>query len=246
MKKVIILKLIACIAAAGLLLGLNDVLFHICMKKKLNLVKTYIAAEDIPPRAKITEKDLAEIEIAHDYLLSNTYTNKAEIVGKYTEIQGMIPAGSVFYKHMLHEEADLPDHPTLQLKEGESSYGVQVDVASLGSIVEGQHVDIHVGIVKRESTPLTGILMQNARVLCIKDHQGLSLSNSKSNGVPYLMELAVKREDLDLLNLAENSGELKFYPSFDPYDTSMEATVVKDSAMTHYLQNLKTQNNEKT
>ena len=246
MKKVILLKVIACIASAGLLLGLVDVLFHICMQRKLNLIKTYVAAEDIPPRTQITEKDLTEIEIAHDYLMDNTYTSKAEILGKYTEIQGMLPAGSVFYKHMLHEEAELPDHPTLQLKEGESSYGVQVDVASLGSIVEGQHVDIHVGIAKREGTPLTGILMQNARVLSIKDHQGLALSNPKSNGVPYLMELAVKREDLDLLNLAESSGELKFYPSSDPYDTTLEASLVKDSMMTHYLQNLQTENYEKT
>mgnify|MGYP006892218333 CR=1 FL=1 len=42
MKKVILLKVIACIASAGLLLGLVDVLFHICMQRKLNLIKTYV------------------------------------------------------------------------------------------------------------------------------------------------------------------------------------------------------------
>jgi hypothetical protein len=30
--------------------------------------------------------------------------SKEDILGKYTEIQGMIPAGSVFYKHMLYAE----------------------------------------------------------------------------------------------------------------------------------------------
>jgi hypothetical protein len=29
---------------------------------------------------------------------------------------------------------DLPDHAELQLKEGETAYGVQVDVASIGSL----------------------------------------------------------------------------------------------------------------
>lgn len=238
MKKMIFLKITACIAASALLLGLNYILFHLCMKTKLNLVTTYVASQDIPPRKKITENDLTEIEIAKDYLMENTYLKKEDIIGKYTEIQGMIPAGSVFYKHMLYEEKNLPDHAELQLKEGESSYGVQVDVASLGSIVEGEHVDIHVGIERREGTPITGTLIQNARVISIKDHQGLSLQDAKSNGVPYLMELAVQREDLDLLNLAESTGQLKFFPSSDPYTTSQEASLVNDSDMTRYLQGL--------
>ena len=151
----------------------------------------------------------------------------------------MIPAGSVFYKHMLYDEKDLPDHAQLQLKEGETSYGVQVDVASLGSIVEGEHVDVHVSIDARQNTPITGILIQNARVISIKDHQGLALNDKKSNGVPYLMELAVQRTDLDLLNLAESTGTLKFFPSSDPYSTSQEASLVNDSAMTRYLQSIK-------
>lgn len=239
MKRVILLKIVACIGAAGLLLGLNYILFHLCMQAKLNLVKTYVAAEDIKPRTKITESDLTEVEIAKDYLMDNTYIRKEDILGKYTEIQGMIPAGSVFYKHMLHEESELPDHAELQLMEGEAAYGVQVDVASVGSIVEGEHVDIHVGVENRDGAPLTGVLMQNARVLTIKDHQGLSLNNPKSNGVPYLMEIAVKREDLDILNLAESTGKLKFFPSSDPYTTVQEASLVIDSPMTLYLQSLK-------
>lgn len=239
MKRVITLKIAACIACAGLLLGLNYILFHLCMKAKLDLVTTYVAAQDIKPRTKITESDLTEVEIARDYLIENTYLKKEDIIGKYTEIQGMIPAVSVFYKHMLYEENELPDHAQLQLMDGEASYGVQVDVASAGSIVEGEHVDIHVGIERREGTPITGVLMQNARVLTIKDHQGLSLTDSKSSGVPYLMELAVKREDLDLLNLAESTGKLKFFPSSDPYATSQEASLVTDSEMTLYLRELK-------
>jgi len=239
MKRTIVLKIIACIASAGMILGLNYILFQICMKAKLNLVTTYIAAQDILPRTQITENDLVAVEIASDYLIDNTFSRKEDIVGKYTEIQGMIPAGSVFYKHMLHDEKDLPDHAQLQLKEGETSYGVQVDVASLGSIVEGERVDVHVSIDARQNTPITGILIQNARVISIKDHQGLALNDKKSSGVPYLMELAVQRTDLDLLNLAESTGIPKFYPSSDPYSTSQEASLVNDSAMTRYLQGIK-------
>jgi hypothetical protein len=239
MKKKIFLKIAVCLGCAAMLLALNGILFNLCMKEKLNLVHTYIAAEDIPPRTKITEEYLVSAEIASDYLIDNTYLEKEDIIGKYTEIQGMIPAGSVFYKHMLYEEKDLPDHAQLQLKEGETSFGVQVDVASLGSLTEGERIDMHVGIERRDSTPLTGILIQNARIICIKDHQGLSLSNVKSNGVPYLMELAVQRTDLDLLNLAESVGTLKFFPSLDPYSTEPEASLVYDSDMTRYLQNMK-------
>lgn len=238
MKKKILLKAAACVVCAALLLGLNYVLFHLCVQAKLNLVTTYVASEDIPPRTQITEKDLVQVEIARDYLMENTYLKKEDIIGKYTEIQGMIPAGSVFYKHMLFEETALPDHAQLQLKEGQSAYGVQVDVASLGSIVEGERIDVHVGIERRDGPTITGILLQNARVIAIKDHQGLSLQDKKSSGVPYLMQLAVKREDLDLLNLAESSGTLKYFPSAQPYTTEAEASLVLESDMTKYLQAL--------
>lgn len=239
MRKKIVLKVIACIGCVGMLLGLNYVLFHLCLKASLNLVTTYIASEDIPPRTKITEKDLVEVEIASDYLLDHVYINKEDIVGKYTEIQGMIPAGSVFYKHMLYEEKDLPDQAQLQLKEDETAYGVQVDIATLGSIIEGQRIDVHLNIERRDSAPITGVLLQGARVISIKDHQGLSLTDVKSNGVPYLMQLAVKREDIDLLNLAESTGVMKFFPSSNPYNTETEATLVQDSDITKYLFSLK-------
>lgn len=239
MKKMILLKLLACIAASGLILGLNYILFHICLKEKLNLVTTYVAAEDIPPRTKITEKDLVEVQIARDYLMENTYLSKGDILGKYTEIQGMIPAGSVFYKHMLYAEKDLPDNPQLQLKEGETAYGVQVDVASIGSLIEGERVDVHCTIEKRDSSPVTGVLIQNVRVISIRDHQGLSLQDVKSSGVPYLMELAVARDYLDLLALAESSGQLKFYPASHPYETDQPASLIEDSDITRYLHRLK-------
>ena len=229
-----VLKIIGCTA---LLLGIIGLGFEIRLKMKLNLQVTYIAARDIPPRTRIEETDLIEIRIPNDYLLDNTYHTKAEIIGRYTEIQGMIPAGSVFYRHMLYEEEDLPDYPTLQLKEGQAAYTLETDLARLGgSIVSGQRVDIYVSIEQRQQAPITGCLLSGARVISVKDHKGLDLSDERSTGIPYLAILAVNRSDLELLSVAEQMGSVRLFSSSKSYETNVEAVLDMDSAVYAFLQ----------
>ncbi|MBR2990857.1 MAG: SAF domain-containing protein, partial [Solobacterium sp.] len=85
------------------------------VNRKLDLTVTYVAAHTLKPRTLITENDILEIRIPSSYLLDRTLTDKKDIIGKYTEIQGMIPAGSPFYRDMVKDRSELPDSPYLQL-----------------------------------------------------------------------------------------------------------------------------------
>lgn len=236
MNKETILKILGIVLSAFVMAALFFAAVELRSEQKLKLTKTYLAARDIPPRTKIREEDLVEAEIAGDYLLDQAISDKEQIVGKYTEIQGMIPAGSVFYRSMLRDLKDLPDYPTAQLRKGQSAYSLETDLARLGgTVVPGQRVDLFATIVNRDGSSITGCLFQNVRVIAIKDHNGLDLDDPAGSGTPYLAILAVRSEDMEVLSACDEAGEIRLFSSSRSYDASSEASLVSDSPVYSYL-----------
>ncbi|MCR5229571.1 MAG: hypothetical protein K6D03_05550 [Solobacterium sp.] len=234
--KMIVLKSAAAVTVSILIAIL--LLFGVSLKASqlLDLQTTYIASKDILPRTKISESDLIEISVPAGYLLDYSVNDKTQIIGKYTDIQGKIPAGSVFYKSMLYDEKSLPDYPSAQLKEGQSAYTLETDLARMGGlIVPGQRVDIYASITDRDGTAVTGILEENVRVISVKDHKGLDLDDPESTGIPYLAVLAVRSADLVYLSSAEESGTIRLFSSSRTYDVSAEAQIAADSPVVAYL-----------
>ena len=240
MKKELLLKSVLIAVITSVLVLLFAASVNLRAEQKLDLKTTWIAARDIPPRTRITEEDLLETEIPGAYLLDHTLNEKEEILGKYTDIQGMIPAGSAFFKDMLKEEKDLPDNPTAQLREGQSAYTLETDLAKLGgTILPGQKVDIYASMTDRDGSPVSGCLIENARVIAVKDHKGLDLDDPESTGTPYLTILAVMRKDLPYLSAAETAGSLRLIASGQTYDsTAPEARLSEGSVLTSYLDKL--------
>lgn len=242
MKKELFIKSFLILVLTGILVLLFCAAVNLRAEQMLDLRKTCIAAKDIPPRSKIKEEDILEIEVPQAYLQDHTFNEKAEIVGKYTDIQGKIPAGSVFFEGMLKEEKDLPDNPTAQLKEGQSAYTLETDLARLGgAVVPGQRIDIYVTLTRRDGSPVSGCLVENARVIAVKDHKGLDLDDPQSTGTPYLAILAVNRGDLPYLSAAETAGEVRLFSSGRSYDSTLEAVMAKDNAVVEYLEQLMNQ-----
>ena len=235
MKERIIRKILYIVITSSAILLLIALGFHVRLNDELQLKKTYVAAKDILPREKINESDLIEIEVPKAYLQDYTYTTKEEIIGKYTEIQGMIPAGSPFYKSMLFDESDLPDNPFTQLRSGQAAYSMNVDLTSLGGVLKsGQRVDIHYSIVTNDLS-LTDCLIENVRIISIKDHRGIDIENDESSKTPYLAILAVNEEDVSLLTLADSLGQVKLITSSSTYDSELEASRVENSKILAYL-----------
>lgn len=235
MKERIIRKILYIVITSSAILLLIALGFHVRLNDELQLKKTYVAAKDILPRERINESDLIEIEVPKAYLQDYTYTTKEEIIGKYTEIQGMIPAGSPFYKSMLFDESDLPDNPFTQLRSGQAAYSMNVDLTSLGGVLKsGQRVDIHYSIVTNDLS-LTDCLIENVRIISIKDHRGIDIENDESSKTPYLAILAVNEEDVSLLTLADSLGQVKLITSSSTYDSELEASRVQDSKILAYL-----------
>lgn len=238
MKEKLLAKAGLVLLASAALLAVNYLLFQVYVGVRLGLKETYIAAHDIAPRTKITESDLIPVRISERYLADHAYCEKSDIIGKYTEIQGMIPAGSPFYRSMLYAESELPDQAAAQLRENQVSFSMEVDVAALGGIVAGQRADVFVTISQHTDQPVTGCLLRSVRVIDVKDHKGISLSSDESTKVPYLAELAVSSSDLELLTVARTYGSLQLYMSADSYNSGKEAVRDENSPAAAWLRAL--------
>ena len=231
-KRTGIIVIILCLCVIG-----NVIAFRYYLAKTINLKTTYIAKHNIPPRTQIKTEDLTMIQIPEKYMQAYTWNEKADIIGKYTSIQGMIPKGSMFYKDMLYNEKEVRDLAITKLQEGMTIFTLETNVSSLGSIEEGMYVDIHVSISQKKEIPITGILIRHAEVISIKDHKGLSLKDEQSTKVPYFIELRINQTDIDYLSLASSLGEIRLFPSVDSYKPD-KSTLEQDSKVTEYINSL--------
>lgn len=243
MKHQVIRKVILCISCCFVIVFLFFFMAELYAEKEIDVQTAYMASHDINPRTRIEEKDIVSVPVAKAYILNHAVTDKAKIIGKYTDIQGKIPAGSLFYDSMLTDEKDMPDHPSAMLKEGQAAFGIKTDAASMGSLSPGQRADIHLSVTKEDHSVINGCLVEHARIISLKDHQGKEMDPKDDTSVPYMIEFAVNREDLDILELAEASGEFHIYVKSDTYDTSNESHLKEESEVTGYLKSL-TENND--
>lgn len=236
MKAKIIFKIAGILGVVLLLAGLFNAGVQLQTQTQLQKTTVYIAARDIEPRTLITENDLLEISFPKNYLLSGICTTKEEILGKYTEIQGMIPAGSFFYSSMLFDAESLPDYPTTLLREGQSAFTLETSqISSGGAIEEGQRVDLYASVLQQASS-VTGCLIKNARIISILDAKGLRLKDPNSTGIAHIVILAVNSEDLAVITAMDNIGELRIFVSNESYDTGSEAELQTDCPVLSLLE----------
>ncbi len=236
MNKQTIIRIIRILFVSALILLLWASALRINVNMKLDLRTAYVASHTILPRTQIRDSDITELKIPASYLQDRTLNDKAEIIGRYTDIQGMIPAGSPFYREMLKDESELPDSPYLQLKEGQSAYTMKTDLARLGGTLSpGQRVDIYATFEINREKPVTGCLLENVRIIAIKDHRGLDLDDPESTGTVDMVILAVNDEDIRMLATSEKIGEVRLFATNRSYSTDLEAVRPEDSPAIAFL-----------
>lgn len=237
LKKVVI-KISILISCALLFVVLYFLLVNLCVDYRLNLVEVYVAARDINPRTKVRVEDIASLKVPAIYVEDKAFKTKEEIVDKYTDIQGKIPKGSLFYTSMLYTEDELPDYPSTQLLDGQVAYSIAADMANvqLNSIVSGQRIDIYVTLTKGLEIPIVDCLISNARVISIRDNKGYDINHPKSNKTPYMMIVALSEKSIEYMSKAEQLGEIKIYASSKTYESN-EAYINENSILFDYLDN---------
>lgn len=180
------------------------------------ITSSFIAKKDISPRTCIQESDIVEIQIPTELMNENIEQNKKEIIGKYTDIQGKIPAGSFFYKSMLFDAKELPDYPATQLSANQSIFQLQLEAASLSYLTESQRIDLS-ATIQTDTTQCTDTILYHARILMIQDYNGIDIEEQESTSIPYAILIAVNTSDMEVLNKLKAIATFQIEVSADTY-----------------------------
>ena len=87
-----------------------------------------VATETIQPRTEITDDMVQEIDMPNISVSDNVIQDRSQIVGKYSNINTVIPEGSMFYTDTVISESELPDAAFTKVKAGEVVYNFPVDM----------------------------------------------------------------------------------------------------------------------
>lgn len=201
-----------------------------------------VAAETIQPRTEITDDMVNTIDMPNISVGSNVITSKAAIVGKYSNINSVIPEGSMFYTQTVISKDDLPDAAFTKVKSGEIVYSFPVNMESTygNSIFPGNQIDIYMKVGDgTDEKVMIGRLIENIEVLAMKDSSGRSVfENTSESRTPSMMIFGLKEELWVLLSKASylsNQGvELFPVPHSGSVDTS-GATQVSTQQLVDYV-----------
>ncbi len=175
------------------------------IKEATKEVRIPIAKREIQPRTQITKDDIETVKIPSIVVKSNVVRSTGQIIGKYTNVNSVIPEGSMFYKGVLIDKSDLPDSAFVEIKKGEVVYNFPVNMASTygNSIFPGNKIDIYMKAVDDNRKIMVGKLLENVEVLAVKDSQGRNVfENTTDNRTPAYLIFGVKEEIHILLRKA--------------------------------------------
>ena len=164
-------------------------------------VKIPVAKVTIQPRTEITADMITEINVPQEALKGNYYRNVSSLVGKYSNVNTVIPAGSIFYSEAVIGKNDLPDSSLYDVAEGETLYYLTVNMLTsyTNSILPGNYIDIYIS-TKENNKALVGKILENVKILAVKTSDGKNVfENSDESRTPYVIIFALPEEQHLLL-----------------------------------------------
>lgn len=205
-------------------------------------IKIPISTTQIQPRTKITEAMVTTIEVPKISVNDQVIQSTAAIVGRYTNINALIPEGSMFFRGQVIDEKDLPDSAFVMVKDGEIPYAFPVNMeTSYGnSITPKLMIDIWMKAVDASGKVMVGKLISNVEVLAVKDAQGNHVfENMDQAGTPASLTFGLEPSLFILLRKASYmsnfSVELFPVPTGKPLDE--EEIVDETHVSTEFLKN---------
>lgn len=133
-----------------------------------------VAAETIQPRTEITAQMISTVDVPSIAVTENVYHVADAIIGKYSAVNAVIPAGSMFYYESLVDKKDLPDNAFVEVGDGKIPYLFPVNLESsfVNSIYPGNKIDIYMKAEDRSGKIMVGKLIADVEVVAVKDSTG--------------------------------------------------------------------------
>lgn len=155
----------------------------------------------IEPRTKITADKIGKMSVPPAYLNKNVIRNANEIVNKWSNYNTMIPAGSLFFKEVVKDITELPDYHLTEIPKNHILYYLPVNMQTTygNSIFPGNYIDIYLKALNFDKKILVGKLIENVKVLAVKDSAGKNVFEDSSESRTPSMILFAVPENMHLL-----------------------------------------------
>lgn len=176
------------------------------INKEVQPIEIPVAVNTIQPRTLITEDMITYISVPSVAVSDNIIRNTAQIVGKYSNINSVIPAGSMFYKDVVVSKENIPDTVWSDIKEGERPYSFNVTFENTygNSIMPGNKIDIYMKAVDDSGQVMVGRLLEKVEVLAVKDSEGKNVfENTEEARRPAIFLFGVPEDIYILLKKSE-------------------------------------------
>lgn len=225
---VTILGIILCIAI--LAIGYNY-----RVNSRVELVEVPYALQTIQPRTYITDSMVGTMNVPKSFLVGQYYTQKKNIVGKYSNYNTIIAKGSIFYVDLVTSKDELPDSAFQDVPEGYTviNYSVNVATTYANSMAPGSYINIYYKSLNDDGEVMFGKFISNIKVLDVKDSTGQHVfENSEEPRTPAFMLFAVPEETHLLLRkalyLKEYAVELILVPNTKTLTSDAKVQVSSD------------------
>lgn len=180
--------------------------YSIQIKNAVDPVSVPVATQTIQPRTEITDDMIKMVDVPNITVSGNVITSKGAIVGKYSNINSVIPEGSMFYSDTVIEKEKLPDAAFTKVKSGEVVYNFPVDMESTygNSVFPGNKIDIYMKVGDGDDEKvMIGKLIGNIEVLAVKDASGRAVfENTDEQRTPSMVLFGLSESQWLLLRKA--------------------------------------------
>ena len=205
-------------------------------------VQVPVATQTIQPRTEITDDMVQMVDMPNVSLSDNVIRSRTQIVGKYSNVNSVIPEGSMFYTDTVISEDELPDAAFAKVKSGEVVYNFPVDMESTygNSIFPGNMIDIYMKVGNgTDERIMLGKLIENVEVLAVKDSSGRAVfENTSEDRTPAMLIFGLKSDLYTILKKASYMESLgvELYPVPHGGEVAEEgATQVSTQQLVDYI-----------
>lgn len=189
-------------------LGLFLLALEISVRFRMSLTEVVVVKDTLQQRTPITKDALTIKKLSRHFINDDAITDIDTIENHFVKMEYTLQEGDILRKSQIETLDESIDAPSLLLYENQRVYTMKRDVASVfgSAIVRGSFVDV---AVQKKSQDEYGIIIENVRVVGVRDRNGEEVTVGKT---PHLILLALDLVDVERLLRAEEEGKVVLLP----------------------------------
>lgn len=183
----------------GVFLGVAILYFgyNYRIQQAIQPVRMPYARVTIQPRTRIVEDMIGYMDVPPARLKGSVIKYAAQVIDRYSNVNTIIPEGSLFYEGTVIPFTELPDASLINIPEGLIPYNFKVDIDKTygNSIFPGNYINIYFKGYSDTGELMVGRLVENIRVLAVKDRNGQHVfENTEEARIPSIIIFGVPEE----------------------------------------------------